>query len=158
MNCLTFPWKCSLFWKSKHRAGADGVTSRNMSVFHSFKLFLNVHASHSLPLIYYLVSFAHPKKYSHCGLHEYKLNSELVMSIFSSWFDATRIPKPYIPFFSHQTALINHILPLSPSSPFHQRAWLLMKENKPRFLNSSHCNMTTGPWRALEGPALTLSC
>lgn len=38
--------------------------------------------------------FALPKKYSHRKLHEYKLNFEFILRIFSNRADATRILYP----------------------------------------------------------------
>lgn len=90
--------------------------------------------------------FALPKKYSHRKLHEYKLNFEFILRIFSNRADATRIlyPRASLLLFFSFIASFCHPRPfLSPSS-FHHRNPLFMKENWRPFLNLSRSNMTTG--------------
>ncbi len=102
---------------------------------------MDVH--HSLLHIKYLRAFALPKKYSHCRLHEYKLNFEFILRFFSNRADATKSLHPTFLFFYHIV-----LLPPLPSSitplPFSSDSSSHNERNRHWFLNSSLSNMTTG--------------
>jgi len=102
------------------------------------------------------VPFALPKKYSHRRLHEYKLNFEFIMRIFSNRADATRILLPSLPVFYH--ILLNHLPLFIASLLFPSKKNTLNERKQLRFFNSSQSNMTTELCQALRGLTLTLSC